>query len=222
MRFASAATFAGLLTVVSAHFQLQYPAPRGPFVEDQELTFCDGYANAVSNRTQFPISGGFFSLNSEHPQWTLGAIISTVQNPNNFANFTDSSGNEQTAIPFFQTSGEGSFCAPLDISDITGVTLKAGMNVTVQWIFDGGDGELFQCADLTLADIPPPNITCTNATNAAVTPLSSAPAFTTGSSTGSSTSSAPSASNTNGAAISSTAFGVSGIFGVVGVILALI
>ncbi len=30
----------GLLTTVSAHFQLQFPPPRGAFVEDQEPTFC--------------------------------------------------------------------------------------------------------------------------------------------------------------------------------------
>lgn len=41
MRFTTG-TFllAGLLTTVSAHFQLQFPAPRGAFVEDQEPTFC--------------------------------------------------------------------------------------------------------------------------------------------------------------------------------------
>ncbi|EMD41705.1 hypothetical protein CERSUDRAFT_110283 [Gelatoporia subvermispora B] len=214
MRFTSAAIFSGLLTVVSAHFQLQYPAPRGPFVEPNEINFCDGYANAVSNRTEFPISGGFFSLNSEHPQWTLGVIVSTVQDPDNFANFTDSNGNEQTAVPFFQTSGEGAFCAPINLSDLTSVSLKAGMNVTLQWIFDGGDGELFQCADLTLADIPAPtNVSCSNATNAAVTPLTSAPAFT---------SSAASPSNTSNGAPSTAVLSLSGVLGAMAAVMALL
>lgn len=30
----------------------------------------DGYNTASSNRTAFPLSGGFYSLNSEHPRWT--------------------------------------------------------------------------------------------------------------------------------------------------------
>ena len=40
MRVATAAFISGLLTVASAHFQLQYPPPRGVFVEDKEPTFC--------------------------------------------------------------------------------------------------------------------------------------------------------------------------------------
>lgn len=28
------------ISFVSAHFQLQYPDPRGPFVEDNEPNFC--------------------------------------------------------------------------------------------------------------------------------------------------------------------------------------
>lgn len=30
----------------------------------------DGYNSTTSNRTEFPLSNGFFSLNSEHPSWT--------------------------------------------------------------------------------------------------------------------------------------------------------
>lgn len=33
-------------------------------------TFIDGYGTPAANRTEFPLSGGFFTLNSEHPQWT--------------------------------------------------------------------------------------------------------------------------------------------------------
>lgn len=79
-------------TFVNAHFQMQYPEPRGAFVEDDEPSFCgelsactvyfvfngltfslthaDGYTNAVDNRTVFPFGQGFITLNSEHPTWT--------------------------------------------------------------------------------------------------------------------------------------------------------
>ena len=71
-------------------------------------------------------------------------IISTVPDPDNFANFTDSKGNFQMVVNYFETSGEGAFCAPINISaaNIAGVT--DGANVTIQFIFDGGDGELYQ------------------------------------------------------------------------------
>ena len=36
----------------------------------------DGYSDAVSNRTVFPISNGVINLNSEHPTWT-GTFFTT-------------------------------------------------------------------------------------------------------------------------------------------------
>jgi hypothetical protein len=73
-------------SVVNAHFQLAFPPPRGPFVDDNEVNFCgkvarfvsirvltfaaDNYVDAVSNRSEFPLTGGFFTLNSEHPSWS--------------------------------------------------------------------------------------------------------------------------------------------------------
>jgi hypothetical protein len=73
--------------MVNAHFQLAFPSPRGPFDDDNEVNFCgnvvsfltvlvliilgaDNYAQAVSNRSEFPLSGGFVTLNSEHTGWT--------------------------------------------------------------------------------------------------------------------------------------------------------
>ncbi|KAF4572703.1 hypothetical protein EYR36_007213 [Pleurotus pulmonarius] len=137
--------FAALAGLVNAHFQLQFPAPRGAFVEDQEPTFCDGYNTASSNRTAFPLSGGFYSLNSEHPRWTVGVLVSTVANPTSFDNFSQ-------ALPFTQLTGEGAFCLPLNFatSNVTG--LSEGQNVTIQIQFDGGDSPLFQCADVTLTN----------------------------------------------------------------------
>ncbi|KAF7982066.1 hypothetical protein HWV62_30358 [Athelia sp. TMB] len=147
MRFTSAATLAGLVSLASAHFQMQYPAPRGVFVEDDEPTFCDGYTQAVSNRTVFPISNGVISMNSEHPSWTVGVIVSTAQNPTAFSDFN----NSAPAVQFFQTSGEGIACFNIDLlkSGISG--LVDGANVTIEVVYDGGDGELYQCADLTLS-----------------------------------------------------------------------
>lgn len=41
MRFSTTAfIFASLVAAVNAHFQLQFPTPRGVFVEDDEPTFC--------------------------------------------------------------------------------------------------------------------------------------------------------------------------------------
>lgn len=40
MRFASIAFLGGLISAVSAHFHLEYPGPRGPFVAANEVNFC--------------------------------------------------------------------------------------------------------------------------------------------------------------------------------------
>lgn len=74
-------------SIATAHFQLQFPSPRGVFDEDNEPSFCgayrigwggrfadgcllDGYNNPATNRTQFPLTNGIITLNSEHTQWT--------------------------------------------------------------------------------------------------------------------------------------------------------
>lgn len=40
MRFSVVGTVVALASVAQAHFQLQYPAPRGVFVQNNEPTFC--------------------------------------------------------------------------------------------------------------------------------------------------------------------------------------
>ncbi|KAG1889385.1 hypothetical protein F4604DRAFT_1712116 [Suillus subluteus] len=166
-----------LSAAVQAHFQMQYPIPRGPFVEDSEPTFCDGYTNAVNNRTIFPLSNGIINMNSEHPLWTAEVIVSTYQNPDNFSDFNSSSGY-QTVVPFFQQSGEGLYCFPIDLAaaavNVSGI--EDGANVTIQVLFNGGDGNLYQCADLTLSSnmTAPPANASSGCTNVSATTSSSA------------------------------------------------
>ena len=90
MLLSSLTIIISLATFAHAHFQLQYPAARGPFVEDDEPNFCgfffllfvpttsvltlspptDGFTDAVSNRTTFPLGVAYFTFNSEHPAWS--------------------------------------------------------------------------------------------------------------------------------------------------------
>ncbi|KAF5377551.1 hypothetical protein D9615_005202 [Tricholomella constricta] len=189
-----------LAAIVNAHFQLQFPPPRGVFVEDDEPKFCDGYDTPASNRSMFPLSGGFFTLNSEHPQWTSGVIVAASENPTSFDNFTQ-------VVPFFQTEGEGLFCIPLDFASSANSTVfKDGQNVTVQIVFDGGDGNLYQCADLTLSSSfkISSDVKCSNATGSAST-VESSPASTAESSPASTAGSSP--TSTAGSVPTSTSAG---------------
>lgn len=114
-----------------------------------------------------------------------------MQDPTSFDNFTNSSGGQQLARNFASASGAGEFCIPLDLSN-TGIPgVSNGANVTLQFLFNGGDGNLYQvsfpvacssptdrrvsdifhfimqCADLTLVQnyTIPSNISCTNSTS---------------------------------------------------------
>lgn len=85
MRFSTFALLTSVITAVNAHIQLAYPPPRGPFNAQNEVNFCgnvarfssigvltfatDNYVDAVDNRTEFPISGGYVTLRSGHPNW---------------------------------------------------------------------------------------------------------------------------------------------------------
>ncbi|KAF8845410.1 hypothetical protein BDN67DRAFT_919949 [Paxillus ammoniavirescens] len=180
MRFTAIAFAVVFATIADAHFQLQYPSPRGVFVEDQEPTFCDGYNNAVTNRTVFPLSNGVINLNSEHPTWTVGVVVSTKQDPTSFGDFNSSSG-VQLAVPYFQQNGEGKYCFPIDLAQAGFSGIQDGANVTIQVIFDGGDGQLYQCADLTLSanvTVPSNATSCTNVTS--TSPAGASPTSTGG------------------------------------------
>ena len=69
--------------------------------------------------------------------YVVGVILSAARNPNNFANFTQ-------AVDFFTYDTPGNFCFPVDLSvkNISGV--QDGANVTVQLVYDAGDGRLYQ------------------------------------------------------------------------------
>ncbi|KAG8852019.1 hypothetical protein FRB96_008937 [Tulasnella sp. 330] len=144
-----------------AHFTLDYPQTRG-FDEDLEPQFCGGFP--LVNRTEFPLSGGMIDIDSHHTASTFVTLISFDQNPSNFSQFnTTPSGQTYGFLkPFIQLSGTGEMCVPVDISALGLSGIGPGTNATIMVQFDGGDGELYQCADVTLtgsAVTPPP---CTN------------------------------------------------------------
>ncbi|KAI9460258.1 hypothetical protein BJY52DRAFT_290646 [Lactarius psammicola] len=215
MRFATFTLLTSVITIANAHFQLSYPPPRGPFDEDNEVNFCDNYVRAVSNRSEFPLSGGFVTLNSEHASWSLAILLSTVQDPTSFDNFT-SSGQQQFARNFATGSGEGEFCIPLDLNN-TGISgVQDSANVTIQLVFNGGDGSLFQCADLTLSRsfTIPSSISCSNGTSTG--------SSSTSTSDSQSTSNAPSASSSPSSGNSASKVATTGFFGVLSFIATMI
>jgi hypothetical protein len=76
--------------------------------------------------------------------FSVGVLVSTAQNPTSFNDFNSANGSNQLAVQFFQTSGEGLACFNIDLNN-TGISgVKDGANVTIEVVFDGGDGTLYQ------------------------------------------------------------------------------
>ena len=90
LTWSAIATALAAVTVANAHFQVNYPLVRGPFIDDNEPQFCgqcffmtickyeseldasgrtDGYTNPA-NRTQFPLTNGAIAWNGSHSSWT--------------------------------------------------------------------------------------------------------------------------------------------------------
>jgi len=215
MQFSTILLLVGSFAVANAHFLLNYPKTRG-FDEDKEPNFCGGFP--VSNsRSQFPLSSGFVSITSEHPQADVNILISFDNDPTAFANFnkTAAGNNIPLLMNFTQMNAQGDACFPVNISALDVPEAKDGANATIQFEFNGPDGLLFQCADVVLSNsfTVPSGTKCDNATGAF--PSSTAPS-------GSSSGSSPSATATspNGATVLKA--GATGLFGVLLGVVALV
>jgi hypothetical protein len=76
-------------------------------------------------------------------------MISTKANPTSFNDFTNSSGGSQLAVPFLQ--GAGTFgCMPVNAGSAGIAGVGDGANVTLQMMFNGGDGNLYQVCCFTI------------------------------------------------------------------------
>jgi len=185
---------AALVTLLAAapalaHFHLNYPPPRGPFVDTMELNFCSSYPTGA--RSPFPLDGGFVDITSEHPSAVVLIEISFDQNPTTFVQFntTDNGTTYPPLVPTFTMNYEGELCVPVD-SEVVGIPILNGTNATIQVFFNGGDGQLYDCADVVLITnyTVPSNVTCSNSTTPS-TPASNSTSTNSSSSSGSSGSS---------------------------------
>jgi hypothetical protein len=78
-------------------------------------------------------------------------LVSTLQDPKTFDNFTQ-------AVPFFHQQGQGTFCFPINLASVP--SAKDGSNVTIQIVFDGGDGKLYQVQHTILVMVTETDALC--------------------------------------------------------------
>jgi hypothetical protein len=77
------------------------------------------------------------------PELPVGALLSASSSPQSFADF-NISGQQVLALPYSKQTGEGVYCLPIDIGKLGLSDVKDGANVTLQIVFNGGDGNLYQ------------------------------------------------------------------------------
>lgn len=163
------------ISAVTGHINLVYPALRGPNVAKNQIYFCGGYNNS-GTRAPFPLSDGFVLFTTGHPQWTVGIQISTASDPSSFNDFHNVNGSDQLAVNYFEGQGSQA-CIPVHIEALGLPGVTDGSNVTLQFVMDATDGQLYQCMDLTLSStfMIPSNVTCTNITTVNSSSTSSTP-----------------------------------------------
>ncbi|CAE6352009.1 unnamed protein product [Rhizoctonia solani] len=173
---------AALAASASAHFTLDWPATRG-FNEDIENQFCGGFSNAGA-RSSFPLGAAGVNIDSTHDTANVIVLISFDANPQNITQFSNSSNGAQLTS-FIKLDKQGEACIPVNIQSLGLSNVANGTNATIQIQYDGGDGNLYQCADVTLLSnfAAPSNVSC--ASNATVTTTSSGAAATSTSPSGS-------------------------------------
>lgn len=92
-------------------------------------------------------------------------MISFASDPTDIKNFTQtSSGQDQPPIrDWFQIDGED-ICIGVDITSVGYSSAHNGTNATIAVLYQGGDGSLYQCADVVLSSSAtvPSNVTCSN------------------------------------------------------------
>ncbi|KAI9347821.1 hypothetical protein DFJ73DRAFT_836445 [Zopfochytrium polystomum] len=132
---------------VDAHVKWLSPTPRGTFNEALEvLPPCGG--QALGSRTTFPIENGTVKFTSFHAtavvNFTLAVSPTASYSP------LESDFNIPYGPGVATYSPKGTYTtAPFNLTGLPGVV--PGAFVTLRMIYDGGDSNLYQCADVVIA-----------------------------------------------------------------------
>ncbi|KAF9347342.1 hypothetical protein BGX26_001165 [Mortierella sp. AD094] len=129
-----------------AHFILDYPPSRG-FDDDAEPNApCGGFNAVPTNRSMFPLTNGFVDIDSFHPSSTVTINVAIGANPA-AADFT------AAAASAIAINHPGHSCLSFNLTSIPGAANNT--NATIQLVYNGGDGPLYQCADVVLVTSAP-------------------------------------------------------------------
>lgn len=121
-------------SLVSAHFTLTYPSSRGFDESKEALGPCGSFDTPSAQRVQMPLKSSFIEIDSGHTAYSY--IVNAVTKPNpTTADFANVISVAEGIRSYPQAA-----CLPLTFND----SFKPNMNVTLQVIYNGADGLLYQ------------------------------------------------------------------------------
>ncbi|KAK9474135.1 uncharacterized protein V1510DRAFT_412522 [Dipodascopsis tothii] len=159
--YLAALSLAGL---ASAHFTLNYPTSRGSDHDTQTTGPCGGLSTS-SSRTAVDADGFPVAITSSHTSGGFAVYFCPK------SSCTTASDFNITLLDTILEEGAGNFCMP-EISIPESVLSSNGtMNGTVQVMMISDDGNLYNCADVSLSRISGASSSsqCTNGTGVTAT-----------------------------------------------------
>ncbi|KAG2228731.1 hypothetical protein INT48_001165 [Thamnidium elegans] len=142
-----AITLISMQSIALAHFTMTYPSSRGFDTLKEPLAPCGGYDTLSAQRVQMPLKSSFIQIDSGHTAYTFVVYALLKNDPVN-PDFIPS--NLVQVAQGGRSYPEGA-CLPLTFSE----SVQANTNVTLQVVYNGGDGLLYQCVDALLVDSAP-------------------------------------------------------------------
>ncbi|KAJ8099595.1 hypothetical protein POJ06DRAFT_238368 [Lipomyces tetrasporus] len=149
MRFTTTSSILLALSApVLGHFNLVYPTSRGSNHETQTTAPCGGLNDFSTARTLFNPDGSPVATSSSHSD--SGIEIKFCPSS------SDCSTNDDfnvTLVPIFFAIGAGNFCLPnVTIpNSVYPSSRSSSLNGTIQVIYSSDDGELYNCADVSIS-----------------------------------------------------------------------
>ncbi|KAK2839325.1 hypothetical protein FQN49_006250 [Arthroderma sp. PD_2] len=157
------------MSLVSAHFRVEYPYWRGNSFKTQYTRPCGG-VNVTTNRTQWPVDGGAILFKPTH-HWAL-TYVNLGLGDNDSVIF------DTTLVPGFNQTGNGTFCFP-KISIPADLGIQDGVNASLQLVqVSEGGSSLYNCMDITFSSSPANVLAqelCVNSTGVGGVAISSTP-----------------------------------------------
>ncbi|KAK9449122.1 uncharacterized protein V1518DRAFT_417217 [Limtongia smithiae] len=201
------AAVAALAAPALGHFTLNYPTSRGSNHETQTTAPCGGLDSVVLPLTEFNMDGSPIATTTTHSDSGITYKFCPAD-----ADCTTNDGFSYTIMSTFFEVGAGDFCIPsvaIPESIYSGNTSEP-LNGTLQVIYYSDDGDLYNCADISISmDGNTTSSLCVNATGVYTAEwagsLSASEAEVDGDSTSSSTSAAASATSSSSSSASSAA-----------------